>query len=141
MVATAVENLQRTLNHHGASMTIRSASGEATIHPGTPDPDPAKGADPVLERALQRKAEADAALKNVTAGRVGPGMLFCCEAGKKAAVTAAKKHVKQWNDFLATRALLTGYQVEMFDDEFEDEEDEDDAHTESLDPAHQDGWL
>lgn len=127
---SVVGELEDALERHGAMATISSGDRTVTIEPQAPKP--ADTHDPVLRRALDRKAQADAALKNVEGGRVGPGMMFCCEAGKKAAITAAKKHVKQWNDFLATRALLTTHQTEMFsdpfeeDDDIEDEEDDED---------------
>lgn len=124
MVTAAVENLQDTMDRYGASMTIRSTHGEATIHPRTPAAD--NTPDPMLQRALKYMAEAEESLKNVKRGRVGPGMMFCCEAAQKQAINAAKKNLKQWSDFLATRALLTSYQAEMFDEDLEDNEDEDD---------------
>lgn len=83
--------------------------------------------DPVLRKALERKSLADEQLKRVEAGKVGQHEMFCCSAAKKSDVNTAKKHVKHWNDFLATRATLTASQSEMdFDDDEDDEEEDDD---------------
>lgn len=123
MVTAAVENFQDTMNRYGATATIRSSYGEATISPETPTP--SNALDPMLTRALKCMAEAEESLKNVKKGRVGPGMMFCCAAAQKQAISAAKKNLKQWSDFLATRALLTSHQTELFDDDLENEDEED----------------
>ncbi len=137
MVAAAVENFQDIANRTGAPITFSSASGETTIYPEVDEPKASTSApDPMFDRALKYMADAEKALKNVNAGKVGPGKMFCCQAAQKQAISAAKKNLKQWSDFLATRALLTSYQAEMFDDDIEGDEDEVDEAG-----AERDGWL
>lgn len=97
----------------------------------TTEPDPLEsGFDPILRRALERKDDAEAALKNAEAGKVkgpdGIGM-YCCSYAKKASVNAAKNYLKKINDWLAFRASMSGQQMAMdLDDEDEPDEDEDD---------------
>lgn len=136
VAAESIEHMQNLANNYGASVAFRSGEREVIVEPEVPAP--ASAPDPVFERALKYMAEAEKALKNVNAGKVGPGKMFCCQAAQKQAISAAKKNLKQWSDFLATRALLTSYQAEMFDDDIEGDEDEED---EAGAGAERDGWL
>lgn len=89
---------------------------------------PEKPIESATMRALERKSKAEEAYKTAEAGRVKPApeAVFCCTYHKKAAVNAARKELKRWDDWLAMRATLQDEQLGMFSDEDEDDDEDDD---------------